>query len=171
MEKLELIMTSYFSVDVETTGTVPGYHSLLSVGAVEIESGDTFHRIMACVDSHTNSLTWDASTMEWWNSNEQEQARLRLRALLGETNRLIDYGILMLNAAEDFFHWVNEYPGEHIFVGWPASFDYPFVQHLFLKSGYTSPFSHRTFDIKSFAAGKFNVEIEASRDALPDFMS
>lgn len=161
---------NYISVDVETTGLVPGVHSLLSVGAYHLVSGEKFHGIISSTESHADELVWEPSTYDWWMHKDQENARNRLSALEGIVNKTIPYWTNHLNVAEDFHYWLQQFKGDRIFVGWPASFDYPFIMNLFHRSDLQNPFNYRTLDVKSYACGKFNVPINCEREALPDWM-
>jgi hypothetical protein len=59
--------------------------------------------------------------------------------------------------------------GNLIFVGWPASFDYPYVQLLFKAAGLQNPFNYRTVDIKSYACGILGLPFDCNRDEFPDW--
>lgn len=155
----------YISVDVETSSTIPNIRSLLSVGAVDCyDQLFTFHGIIS--KTTDPDLFWDDDTYKWWQS--QEEARHRLDALAPTA---IPRGTQILNVADDFYGWLQARADEELmFVGWPASFDYPFVQLLFQNAGLVCPFSYRTIDVKSYAVGKCGVEFNCSRDELPEFL-
>ena len=156
---------TYISVDVETSGLIPGFNSLLSVGAVEIETGSTFHFVAASVDSHEFDVNWDKDTSAWWRSPKQENARKRLNDLLGSTKRNTAYESNLVICADTFIEWLSHYENP-FFVAWPASFDYPYIQHLFLRTGVDNPFNYRTIDIKSYLCGKLNIPFEMGHDEI-----
>lgn len=160
----------YISVDVETAGLLPGHNSLLSVGAVDCDNLDnTFHFVISSTDR--NDLVWDESTYNWWFDYAQNEARQRLYAFESVVHRTMPYQHVSMNAAESFYDWCIDFDDVLTFVGWPASFDYPFVQWLFKACDFTNPFHYRTMDIKSYICGVYGEEINCDRDQLPEWIN
>lgn len=154
----------YFSVDVETTGLVPGFHDVLSIGAVEIDSGDEFHVVLYPY-GHP-ALNWDEKTIsDFWDKNPL--AKERLTRLFHE--QCVE-GKSTVDKLQEFVEWVNKFNGNKYFVAWPASFDYPMVQYVLEYWKIPNPFNYRTVDIKSWLAGAFDVEIGADRSELPEWV-
>jgi DNA polymerase III epsilon subunit-like protein len=162
--------THYISVDVETASLIPNTYSLLSVGAVLVDEDghdDYFHSVMGGIQ--TQDIEWEPETYDWWIHPDQTDARHRINAL---ASHVIPYKTQLLNAAEDFYDWCMDIKGEEntlMFVGWPASFDYPYVQLFFKNAGLTNPFSYRTIDVKSYACGKLGLPFDCDRSAFPDW--
>lgn len=161
---------NYISVDVETTGLVPGFNSLLSVGAIDLETQRTFHFVLSSTTSFPTRLVWDKLTKEWWMN--QVDARNRLNSLFEiQRNNLMPYPSYNQNhkqCAEGFKEWLDFFEGDKFFVAWPASFDYPYIQHLFLNEGIENPFNYRTIDVKSYACGKLGIPFEMGHDKIAE---
>ena len=47
--------------------------------------------------------------------------------------------------------WLKALPGQPVFVGYPASFDFMFVYWYLIRFAGESPFSHSALDIKTYA--------------------
>jgi DNA polymerase III epsilon subunit-like protein len=161
---------TYFSVDVETAGRVPGRHDLLSVGIVEVATGRELY-VVSSVLGTPEAIRWERDTFLWWVTDPE--ARDELPQLFAEPVKLSPQSM-----ANEIANFVTSFEGPRTFVGWPASFDYPFIAELFASANETSffaavpnPFHHRTVDVKSWACGKFGVPIDATRDQLPGFLN
>lgn len=159
---------NYFSVDVETTGLIPGHNDLLSVGVVHVESEATFHEII--VDTNYPGLTWDTETWNWWNDIEQRDAKTRMTDLCSTLRRHAPYEANLMNVSEALYDWLLQYNGDKFFVAWPASFDYPYIQHLFLRANLGNLFNYRTIDIKSYACGKLGLPFNAGHNEFPEWL-
>jgi len=162
--------TYYISVDVETASLIPNTYSLLSVGAVLMDDEGyehTFHSVMGGIQ--TSDIDWEPTTYDWWIHPDQQDARHRINAL---ASHVVPYKTQLLNAAEEFYDWLWAIKGEGgnlMFVGWPASFDYPYVQLFFKNAGLDNPFNYRTVDVKSYACGVLGLPFDCNRDQLPDW--
>lgn len=132
----------YFSVDVETSGPIPGEYSLLSIGACVV--GDDTQRFYAELvplnDNHTHEAmqTCDLSLDELRRSGMEPRA-----------------------AMADFAQWVQEcaHHARAVFVGFNAPFDWSFVNYYFVKFAEPgkNPFGHSALDIKSYYMGVFGT--------------
>jgi DNA polymerase III epsilon subunit-like protein len=159
-------MTTYVSVDVEAASLVPNTFSLLSVGAVTVEH-DTNHMYHEVVGgTETADVFWEADTYDWWTDAEQELARTRLNTLAPS---IVPYKTALLNMAEHFYDWLIDLDDNLLFVAWPASYDYPFIQLLFKNAGLPNPFNYRTIDVKSYACGKLGLPFDCDRSEFPDW--
>lgn len=162
---------TYISVDVETTGTIPGFHSLLSVGAcVSDERADnglnTFHHVISGTDDET--LNWDMDTYEWWHHPDQKLALDRLNGLANVFPE--SHYSRLTECAYAFADWLVQFDPPRFFVAWPSSFDYPFIQSMFNVANTTNLFTYRTIDIKSYACGKLNLDFNCGHNDFPDWM-
>jgi len=161
-------MTTYISIDVEAASLIPNTYSLLSVGAVIMDGEGyerNFHEVIGGVG--TSDVEWEEDTYNWWTSIEQEDARHRIDAL---ASSVVPYKTQLLNTADNFWDWcMNIGDPNLMFVGWPASFDYPYIQLLFKAAGLKNPFNYRTIDVKSYACGILNLPFDCERSALPDW--
>jgi hypothetical protein len=146
----------YVSTDVEADGPIPGPHSMLSFASA------AFTAVGELVSSFTANLelldgaTGHASTMAWWQKNEQawEQTRIDLQAPAA--------------AMQSYHGWLKNLPGKPVFVGYPAAYDFLFVYWYLIKFVGDSPFSHSALDIKTYAMAMLGVPYrEATKRNMP----
>lgn len=162
--------TYYISVDVEAASLVPHPYSLLSVGAVLMDGDgyeNWFHEVIGGVK--TSDVIWESDTYDWWTHPDQENARHRIDAL---ASTVIPYKTQLLNTADTFWDWLMNIKGTDgnlMFVGWPASFDYPYIQLLFKNANLANPFNYRTVDVKSYACGILGLPFDCERSEFPDW--
>lgn len=143
----------YISVDVETSGPIPGEYSLLSVGA-------------CVVGEPTRNFYVELAPL---NENFTEEAMTTCDVSLAE---LRHRGTEPQAAMEQFARWVVETAsgGWAIFVGFNAPFDWSFVNYYFIKfcglEG--NPFGHSALDIKSYYMGAYRTSwADTSMKRLP----
>lgn len=142
---------TYFSVDVETTGTNPFNHDhqLATVGAIAVDEhglilGSWYKRL-------EYNDTWDADTKTWW----LQQNQIAKNEMFSTKDRHIPY-----LAALDFSRWViglaGSMPGDHdnVFVANPSTFDFGWIQRWFHQAWATTPFGYRTMCLRSAAWGR-----------------
>ncbi len=125
-----------FSVDVETDGSIPGDHSMLSVGACLVECPSlNFYRELKPIS--------DNFELEALKVSGLDRAKLKLT------------GADPLVAMSDFANWVHETSGTRrpVFVSLGATFDWMFVHWYFIHFLKENPFGHSGLDIKAFYAG------------------
>lgn len=143
-------MTTFFSVDVETSGTDPFKYDLLSIGAVAIgDDGlikDTFYNRVAY---HDREVVWDDGTKAWWF--EQNKAA---------KNEIFSTEMLRwppTYVAAHLRRWVVDRGGDgfhdNAFVANPSSFDHAWLRKLFSETGIADPFSYRTLCLRSATWG------------------
>lgn len=159
---------TYFSVDVETSGFVPGRHTLLSVGIEELSSHATFYAVLDHRERGVAQpkINWDLGTREWFK--EQEAA---YDCLFGSHDAYLDCPIARSSSkdvAQRLADWVMSFPAPRTFVAWPVSFDKPWLDILFHDTGVYNPFDYRSVDIKSWICGRFGGGPEVERDDLPE---
>lgn len=127
-------MTTYFSVDVETTGLDYRAHDLLSVGIAVVQDLEIVDSDHWTID-HGRSLHWDLNTKEWWNEFPKQ---LEL-ATTGFNS--------VYEAAESIREFVVDYEedeAERIFVANPAVFDWQWFDYMFYHASVRNPFSRDT---------------------------
>lgn len=133
MESEEL----YISVDIETSGPVPGEFSLLSVGA-------------CLVQNPTKSIYIEIQP----ESSRHEPEALAVTGLSLE--HLEQYGLPPIKAMECFYEWINSLKKPEvkvIFVGLNAPFDWSFINYYFHKYLGENPFGFTAIDIKAYYMG------------------
>lgn len=126
----------YISVDVETSGPIPGEFSLLSFGA--------------CVVSQTTKNFY--AELKPVNDNFQPKA-MEVNKLSME--QLKSNGELPAAAMARFETWIKETVGENraVFVGFNATFDWLFTHWYFIKFLGRDPFGISGLDIKAYFMG------------------
>jgi ribonuclease T len=136
----------FISVDVEASGTVPGFFDLLSIGAVPV------------LRQHGRYVVGEPDFY------------VELKPVLGTTNpasmkvngldleRLRREGMEPANAAAEFARYVKSFARRHdppVFVGYCAHFDWGFVNDLFTRAGMENPFGYKALDLRSLSYGLF----------------
>lgn len=159
---------TYFSVDVETSGLVPGDTDshLLSIGAVAVSHDgwviDTFYeRINVRLpsrwylppdDEFIQSLP-EGSTLKFWKGVEAETPFVANEAY---ADPYLPRRALPL-VAERFEEWVLAHGKtweDRIFVANPVSFDFSWTQDMFRRAAVDNPFHYRTLCLRSMAFGR-----------------
>ncbi|WP_433825742.1 exonuclease [Actinoplanes sp. CA-015351] len=92
---------------------------------------------------HPDTMAWWATQPEAWaacraDQEDPKSAMVRYRA------------------------WLDDLPGNPVFVGYPAAFDFMFVYWYLIRFAERSPFSHSALDIKSFAMALLGTDYRAT---------
>lgn len=128
---------TYISVDVETSGPIPGEYSLLSIGA-------------CCVD---NLATTFEARLRPLNSNADPEA-MKVNGL--SMRKLEQEGLEPAEAMRGFAAWLSEVTPSGrraVFVGLNAPFDWSFVNYYFHRFTQANPFGFTALDIKAMYMG------------------
>ena len=154
---------SYFSVDVETDGPIPGPYSMLSFALVHAGSfdGSAFQR------PKSYDLTFYKELRPI--SDRFELEALRVNGL--DRQRLCREGDHPETALTEACRWVKKIAGQAqpVLVAYPLSFDWSWMYWYFIRfSSEGSPFDYsRCFDIKTALAVKAEIPIsEAGRSRI-----
>lgn len=126
----------FLSVDVETSGPVPGEFSLLTIGACAVEDdGQAFTCRLKPV---TRRFDPEALRVTGLSLDELEQDGLDPAEAMGR-----------------FRDWVSQVAGEGtpVFVGLNAGFDWSFVNYYFHRYLGANPFGFAPLDLKSLYMG------------------
>lgn len=179
---------TYFAVDVETVRTAPTSQSLVSIGVVELATGQWFYGAMSSWTAHTwlrREADSKDSAHDWWAREENEAAASELfqglqpnRWTVGaehppDTATLARWNDThcdqwgLTHPISYLQCWVRWFPGERVFVAAPASFDWGHVAAAFGFEDIPMPWSHRTLDVRSWVSAKYNLPITCSRDEWP----
>lgn len=131
---------TYISVDVETSGPIPGEFSMLSLGA--------------CVVGNTNQTFY--TEIKPLNDNFIKQA-LAVNGLKIEDLKI--KGEKPAEAMGRFEKWVKQVSGDYrpVFVAFNATFDWSFTHWYFVKFLGRNPFGISGLDIKAYYMGMKNV--------------
>lgn len=127
----------FVSVDVETSGPIPGEYSLLSIGACSVFDPD---QGFTCEIKPINDK-FDPKALEVAGLSMQDLTR---RGLEPET------------AMKSFSEWLSTLAGHDnmiVFVGFNAPFDWSFVNYYFHRFMGGNPFGFTALDIKALYMG------------------
>ncbi len=99
-------------VDVETTGTHPGYSRIIEIGILRIENGK-------CVETFTTCINPEQEVLPW------------ISRLTGITQEEVDRAPLFVEVIDE----VRRLLHDAVFVAHSVGFDYAFIQHEFMRAG------------------------------------
>jgi DNA polymerase III epsilon subunit-like protein len=138
----------FISVDIETSGPIPGEYSLLSIGACVAYKPD---RGFAC---QVKPISTNA------DPQALEVTGLRLDDLLLT-------GLTPEEAMERFAQWITEVSAGSppVFVGLNASFDWSFINYYFHRFVGSNPFGFAALDIKSLFMGAWGCDWHQTRSS------
>lgn len=142
----------FISVDIESSGPIPGEFSLLTIGACEVFNSD-----------NTFSISLKPITPKF------DPEALAVTGLSLE--QLEREGISPVDAMMRFRDWVINSCGANgvpVFVGFNAAFDWSFVNYYFHKFLNENPFGFSALDIKSMYMGAFNSTWRQTKSSLID---
>ena len=140
--------TCFISVDIETSGPIPGDYSLLSLGA--------------CVVGHPD----EALYIEFKPLNENALAEaLRITGL--DMAKLALDGEQPHDGMRKFADWIVRAAGNQkpVFVGLNAGFDWSFVNWYFIHFGGDNPFGFAPLDIKAYYMGLIGCSWEETKSS------
>lgn len=131
----------YISVDVETSGPVPGRYSLLSIGACTVQvPRATFYIELKPISELTIPQAMQVSQLP--------------------LAKLAEYGVEPAQAMQQLKSWVLEQSTPDrlpVFVAFNAAFDWMFITYYFHHYLGDNPFGHSALDIKAFFMGLTGV--------------
>lgn len=140
---------TYFMVDVEATGPVPGLYSMVSLGAVviapdaqgELSAGDELYLELRPVFGGHDP---DANAVHGLDIERLAREGLEPRAALEKLSAFV--------AAQ------NRPSTEPTFVAHVAVFDWMYVNWYYAWCGLENPFGYKALDTKALAMGVLDVE-------------
>lgn len=133
----------YCMTDVEADGKAPGISNMLSfaTAAFDIDKNllGTFEanlHLMPGAEPH-------AETTAFWNETEANRAAYDVtRQNLRDPSE----------AMKEYVAWLSALPGTPVFVGYPAAYDFKWIDWYCIKFLGSNPYSFsRVIDVKSFA--------------------
>jgi ribonuclease T len=142
----------FISIDVETSGPIPGEYSLLSIGACD-------------VDEPTRVFTVELQPI---NKNADPKA-LEVSGLSLE--ELAKRGAPPEKAMAAFASWLQSFLNETdtpVFVGFNAPFDWSFINYYFHKYLHVNPFGFSALDIKAYYMGATGCSWRETRSSALD---
>lgn len=131
------IKESFISVDVETTGAVPGLYSMIDLGAVSVSDiSDTFSASLVELPNGA----WSVETRQFWMKNDHNR---RILTEIQEKARPI------ADVMHDFRSWLSNWK-KPILIGFPATFDFAWINYYWwLVFRCEPPFGWGGLDIKT----------------------
>lgn len=155
-------MTTFFSVDVETSATDPWNGWLLTIGVQPVRFvprvsaevlSDRFYVRIDRLDELSYSDWYipkgDATSYEWWTrqGDEAQDEAFRDHNLVRHAP---ETAALML---AEFVAAVEPEQRQRVFVANPVSFDKPWVDELFSTTGIPNPFHYQSLCLRSMKFG------------------
>ena len=150
---------TWFCVDIECSGPVPGLYDMVSLGAVRVAQlegslsiGDPFYR-----EIRPQAPRVDPGAM----------------AVNGlDIDTLRRYGVPLKQVLQQLSDWVQAQvlPGtEPVFVGHNAPFDWSFVAYSYHAVGQANPFGYKALDTKALAMGVLGLHwLDSSKEVLAE---
>ena len=126
----------YISVDIESSGPIPGKYSMLSLGACVVnEPKKTFYVELKPI---SKEFVPEALKVSGFSLDQLEKT-----------------GIPSVEAMKNFQAWVETVAGDSkaVFVGFNACYDWQFVNWYLETFAYGNPFGFGGIDIKSYFMG------------------
>ncbi len=139
MHQKKSVQEIYVSTDIETDGPIPGEFSMLSFGSGAFTAGKDLIATFSANIHTLEGARQDPDTMQWWESKPEAWKAAR--------RDLKDPSVAM----HEYANWLNLLPGRPVFVGYPASFDFAFINWYLIKFVGENPFSFVALDIKTYA--------------------
>ena len=151
------VRATWFCIDIECSGPVPGLYDMISLGAVVVtptESGfvigETFY-----VEIKPTAPRVDAGAMA---VNGLDYARLKAE------------GTDLTDALQALSDWTTArvVPGSvPVFVGHNAPFDWSFVSWAYHASGLKNPFGYKALDTKALSMGVLDLHwLDSNKERL-----
>ncbi len=147
---MELSNEVFISVDVETSGPIPGEYNMLSIGACLVDApGTTFE-----------------CTLKPLNRNADPDALAVTGFSLEDLERR---GMEPHQAMTEFGAWVKSACSKGdvpVFVGLNAPFDWSFINYYFHRFHGENPFGFTALDIKAYYMGMMNCSWRDTRSSV-----
>lgn len=138
----------YFSVDVETSGQIPGIHNLLSIGVTHVRRKEGKHQLFDDFYCELKPV-FDGF----------DPAAARIHGL--DADRLRAEGLSPEDAMRQFSEWVlarkKGKKDRPVFVAHNAPFDWMHCAYYFEYTGVKNIFGHSAIDTKALAMGRLNI--------------
>ena len=117
----------YISTDVEADGPIPGPHSMLSFGSAAYLADKTLLTTFSANLDTLPEAQGHPDTMAWWATQPVAWAACRSDCEAPEA------------AMHRYVAWLKALPGNPVFVGYPAGYDFMFVYWYLMRFAGESP--------------------------------
>lgn len=151
-------MTSFFSVDVETSGLTPANGLLLTVGIQPVvydgtgwvlSDGSFYVRIDRGDLADSDHWQPGVGTHDWWAEQSEEA-----RGEAWEDRSLVRHGdIVAARMVAEYVTTLEPHAESRVFVANPVAFDKMWVTTLFDDTGVPDPFHYRSLCLRSMKYG------------------
>jgi hypothetical protein len=146
----------YVSTDIEADGPIPGPHSMLSLASVAYLADKS---VLGTFTANLETLPGaepHPRTVEWWKQFPDAWESCRRDTRAPEA------------VMRDYLAWLNGLPGQPLFLGWPAGWDFMWVYWYLVRFTGERPFRENALDVRSYAMGMRKSEFRlTSRTYLP----
>lgn len=154
--RINTVAEIYVSTDVETDGPVPSLNSMLSFGSAAYLADKTLVQTFSANLATLPEASGDPATMAWWETQAEAWQACRKQP---QPPALV---------MPKYLSWLKGLPGNPVFVGYPAAFDFMFITYYLHRFAGESPFSYSALDIKSYAMALLRKDFyEISKDKMP----
>ena len=149
---------TWFCIDIEANGPVPGLYDMVSLGATVV------------IDEQNGSRSIGESFyMELKPCAPRFDARAA--AIHGlDQDQLRENGLSRKDAAEALADWVKTQTKEGtepVFVGHNAPFDWSHIAYMYAEQNMPNPFGYKGLDTKAFSAGVLNLHwLDTGKEVL-----
>lgn len=140
----------YVSTDIECDGFTPGLNSMLSIGSAAYRADKTRLDTFSVNLETLPDASGHPATMEWWKNFPEAWDKTRQDPQPPE------------RAMAEYADWVKSLPGKPVFVGYPVSFDFGFVNWYLHRFTGENPFGFAALDIKSYAMAVLGWDFRAT---------
>ncbi|WNZ22747.1 exonuclease [Leptolyngbya sp. NK1-12] len=147
----------FVSTDIEADGPIPGVYSMLSFGSAAYLPDKTLvDTFSANLETVPDAIT-HPKTMAWWQTQPEAWAACRQDLQPPEI------------AMQNYSKWLKALPGQPVFLAYPATFDFMFIQWYLIRFTGESPFAQSGLDIKTYAMAMLKTPYqESSKSQMPD---
>lgn len=134
----------YYSVDIETSGPVPGRYSLLSIGVTHVRREGARYAVFEDHYLELKPLYPEVS-----------EPAMRVHGLdLAKLEATGHTAVLAMQSLVEFVARTQKQPEDRpVFVAHNAPFDWMFVAHYLDHAGLPNPFGHSAIDTKALSMG------------------
>lgn len=140
----------FISVDIESSGPIPGEYSMLSIGACLVDTPEmTFERTLKPLSRNADP---EALAVTGFSLEELEQS-----------------GTEPHQAMAEFNIWIKATCGDGgipVFVGLNAPFDWSFINYYFHRFHSENPFGFTALDIKAYYMGVTGSSWKGTRSSV-----
>jgi len=146
----------YVSTDIEADGPIPGPYSMLSLASAVYDDDATLLGTFSVNLTPLPEATRHPATMAWWAHQQPAWEACHVDPQAPEV------------ALPRYLAWLRALPARPVFVGYPAAFDFMWVQWYLFRFTGESPFAQAALDIKSYAMAVLNRPYcDISKHSMP----